>query len=24
MSANCPPGSNLNQQTDHGIRSGCE
>jgi hypothetical protein len=24
MSANCPPGSNANRQTDHGIQSGCE
>jgi hypothetical protein len=24
MSANCPPGSNLSRQTDHGIQSGCE
>ena len=23
MSANCPPGSNPNRQTDHGIQSGC-
>jgi len=24
MSANCPPGSNLDRQSDHGIQSGCE
>jgi len=24
MSANCPPGSNANRQTSHGIQSGCE
>jgi len=24
LSANCPPGSNLDRQTDHGIQSGCE
>ena len=24
MSANCPPGSNVNRQTSHGIQSGCE
>jgi len=24
MSANCPPGSNLNRQTSQGIQSGCE
>ncbi len=24
VSANCPPGSNPNRQTTHGIQSGCE
>ena len=24
MSNNCPPGSNTNRQTDHGIQSGCQ
>jgi len=24
MSANCPPGSNANRQTSHGIQSGCQ
>ena len=24
MSANCPPGTNANRQTTHGIQSGCE
>ena len=24
MSANCPPGSNANRQTTHGVQSGCE
>ena len=24
VSANCPPGSNANRQTTHGVQSGCE